>query len=102
MSCIVPPPNVIAPGPIAEALASDSTPPEIVVVPEYVLMPESVVVPLPSCVRPPVPEMLLANERALERLKISRELFTTLPNPITPVVKLPICNAPAEIVVMPL
>ena len=47
----MPPPNMIAPGPIADALASDSTPPEMLVVPEYVLALVSVSVPVPDFVK---------------------------------------------------
>ena len=65
-------------------------------------MADKVTVPLPCWVKLPVPEITLAIEMSSDRLKINEALLTTLPAPNVPLVPpLPICSAPAEMVVVP-
>ena len=94
----LPPPSE----PVVPALPICNAPAEIVVVPAYVFAPVRVVVPEPTCVTEPVPEIALATDRALVRLKSKAALLTTLPEPSDPVVPvLPICKAPPLMVVVP-
>ena len=66
------------------------------------MAPERVRLPAPAWVRLPVPEMMLATERALLRLKTKAALFVTAPDPRVPVVPAsPTCRVPAEIVSPP-
>ena len=63
----------------------------------------SVRVLLPSLVKAPVPEMLLATVTSSERLKLRVLLLTTAPVPRLPLSPpSPICNVPALMVVVPL